>query len=176
MDINHVVLVGRLTRDAEYKVVPSGQALCNFAIAVNRFKKAGDQYVEEANFFDVVLWGRQAETLNRYLLKGKQVGIEGELRQERWQQPDGQNRSKVRIVANNVQLLGGGQSASTGYGDTSTGGYGNAPVGGGYSVPAGNYPPAPPAPPRPAPAQTPPFQQPPNQDARNFPGGDDIPF
>ena len=105
-DINHVVLVGRLTRDAELKYTASGQAVCKFSVAVNRRKKNGDQWEDEANYFDIVLWGRQGESLNQYLLKGKAVGVDGELRQDRWQQ-DGQNRSKVEIVANNIQLLGG---------------------------------------------------------------------
>ncbi|MDR0709436.1 MAG: single-stranded DNA-binding protein [Spirochaetaceae bacterium] len=117
-DINHVVLVGRLTRDAELKYTAGGQAVCKFSIAVNRRKKSGDQWVDEANFFDIVLWGRQGESLSQYLLKGKQVGIEGELRQDRWEQ-DGQNRSKVEIVANNLQLLGGN---SPGTGGTTGGG------------------------------------------------------
>ena len=105
-DINNVVLVGRLTRDAELKYTTGGQAVCKFSIAVNRRRKNGDQWEDEANFFDIVLWGRQGEALNQYLLKGKTVGVEGELRQDRWQQ-DGQNRSKVEIVANNIQLMGG---------------------------------------------------------------------
>jgi single-strand DNA-binding protein len=105
-DINHVVLVGRLTRDAELKYTAGGQAVCKFSVAVNRRRKNGDQWEDEANYFDVVLWGRQGESLNQYLVKGKSVGVEGELRQDRWQQ-DGQNRSKVEIVANNIQLLGG---------------------------------------------------------------------
>jgi single-strand DNA-binding protein len=112
-DINHVVLVGRLTRDAELKYTPGGQAVCKFSVAVNRRRKNGDQWEDEANYFDVVLWGRQGESLNQYLLKGKTVGVEGELRQDRWQQ-DGQNRSKVEIVAGNIQLLGGGSSGSVG--------------------------------------------------------------
>ena len=70
-DINHVVLVGRLTRDAELKYIPSGQALSKFSIALNRKRKNGDQWVDEANFFDIVLWGRQAEAINQYLVKGK---------------------------------------------------------------------------------------------------------
>jgi single-strand DNA-binding protein len=114
-DINHVVLVGRLTRDAELKYTAGGQAVCKFSIAVNRRKKSGEQWVDEANFFDIVLWGRQGESVNQYLLKGKQVGIEGELRQDRWEQ-DGQNRSKVEIVANNLQLLGGNSPGGTGGG------------------------------------------------------------
>ena len=107
VDLNHVVLIGRLTRDAELKYTSSGQAVCKFAIAVNRRKKSGDQWEEEPNFFDIVVWGRQGESLNQYLVKGKMVAVDGELRQDRWQQ-DGQNRSKVEIVANTLQLLGGG--------------------------------------------------------------------
>ena len=110
-DINCVVLVGRLTRDAELKYTPSGQAVCKFAIAVNRSRKNGDQWVDEANFFDIVLWGRQGEAITKFLVKGKSVAVEGELRQDRWQQ-DGQNRSKVEVVAANVQLLGGTPGSS----------------------------------------------------------------
>ncbi len=120
-DLNHVVLIGRLTRDAELKYTAGGQAVCKFSLAINRRKKSGDQWVEEPNFFDVVLWGRQGETLNQYLVKGKQIAVEGELRQDRWEQ-DGQNRSKVEIMANNVQLLGGGAGA---------GGAGGYPAGSG---------------------------------------------
>jgi single-strand DNA-binding protein len=109
-DLNHAVLIGRLTRDAELKYTSGGQAVCKFSIAVNRRKKNGDQWEDEANFFDIVVWGRQGESLHQYLVKGKMVGIDGELRQDRWQQ-DGQNRSKVEIIANNLQLLGGGPSS-----------------------------------------------------------------
>ena len=110
VDLNHVVLIGRLTREAEIKYTASGQAVCKFSIAVNRRKKSGDQWEDEANFFDIVVWGRQGESLHPYLVKGKMVAVDGELRQDRWQQ-DGQNRSKVEIIANYVQLLGGGQSS-----------------------------------------------------------------
>jgi len=105
MDINSVTIVGNLTRDAELKSTSGGMAVCKFSVAVNRRVKKGDGWETEAGFSDVNLWGRQAESLGRYLTKGKQVGIAGELRQERWQQ-DGQTRSKVLIVANNIQLLG----------------------------------------------------------------------
>jgi len=110
-DLNHVVLIGRLTRDAEIKYTAGGQAVCKFSIAVNRRKKVGDNWEDEANFFDIVLWGKQGESLQSYLVKGKMVGVDGELRQDRWQQ-DGQNRSKVEIVANYLQLLGGGGQSS----------------------------------------------------------------
>jgi len=105
-DINHVVLVGRLTRDAELKYTNSGLAVCKFSLAINRRKKNGDQWVDEAHFFDVVLMGRTGESIHRYLQKGKQVGVEGELRQSRWEH-EGQSRSRVEIFATNVQLLGG---------------------------------------------------------------------
>jgi single-strand DNA-binding protein len=106
-DINHVVLVGRLTRDAELKYTNSGTALCKFSLAINRRRKNGDQWIDEPNFFDVVLMGRMGESVHRYLLKGKQVGIQGELHQSRWE-TDGQSRSRVEVFANNLQLLGGG--------------------------------------------------------------------
>ena len=137
-DINHVVLIGRLTRDAELKYTSTGQAVCKFSIAVNRRRKNGDQWEDEANFFDVVLWGRQGESLNQYLLKGKAVGVEGELRQDRWQQ-DGQNRSKVEIVANNIQLLGGSGQGSSSYGgggNSGSGNQGSSPTNRGENVPA----------------------------------------
>jgi single-strand DNA-binding protein len=110
-DLNHVVLIGRLTREAELKYTAGGQAVCKFSIAVNRRKKNGDQWEDEANFFDITVWGKQGESLHPYLTKGKMVGVDGELRQDRWQQ-DGQNRSKVEIVASYVQLLGGGGGSS----------------------------------------------------------------
>jgi single-strand DNA-binding protein len=128
-DINRVVLVGRLTRDAELKYTATGQAVCKFSVAVNRRRKNGDQWEEEASYFDVVVWGRSGESLNQYLLKGKAVGIDGELRQDRWQQ-DGQNRSKVEIVASNIQLLSGG-----GQGGGGSGGGGGGGGGQGFSQP-----------------------------------------
>ncbi|MDR1949264.1 MAG: single-stranded DNA-binding protein [Spirochaetaceae bacterium] len=141
-DLNHVALIGRLTRDAELKYTAGGQAVCKFSIAVNRRRKNGDQWEDEANYFDIVLWGRQGESLNQYLVKGKQIGVDGELRQDRWQQ-DGQNRSKVEIVADNVQLLGGGQGGQAGQGGASygpSGGYaGNG--GGGFQERRGEAPP-----------------------------------
>jgi single-strand DNA-binding protein len=106
-DLNRAILVGRLTRDAEVKYTQSGVAVCKFSIAVNRRKKVGDQWTEEANFFDIVLWGRQGEVLAQYLTKGKQVAVDGELWQNRWKDQNGQNRSKEEINANTVQLLGG---------------------------------------------------------------------
>lgn len=105
-DINKVILVGRLTKNALLRYTQSGDALSNFALAVNRKVKNGDCWKDEASFFDIVLLGKQAEALNQYLQKGKQVAIEGYLKQERWQK-DGINYSRVVIVAQSIQLLGG---------------------------------------------------------------------
>ena len=105
-DINHVTLVGRLTRDAELKYTNSGQAVSNISLAVNQRRRRDDQWVDEAHFFDCVVWGRTAEALNPYLVKGKQVGVEGQLRQSRWEQ-EGRTRSRVEISVINLQLLGG---------------------------------------------------------------------
>ena len=113
-DINHVVLVGRLVRDAQLKYTNSGLAICEFSIAINNRRKQGDEWVDEPNFFDVTLFGRQGEAIQRYLTQGKQVGVDGQLRQDRWQTPEGQNRSKVSVVANNVMLLGSRDGGSGG--------------------------------------------------------------
>lgn len=109
-DINHVILIGRLTRDAELKYTSGGMAVCKFDIAVNKKRKQGEQYIDEVSYIPIVLWGKSGEALNQYLVKGKQVAVEGELHQNRWEQ-DGQSRSKIEINANNVQLLGGNQGA-----------------------------------------------------------------
>jgi single-strand DNA-binding protein len=112
-DLSVAVIVGRLTRDAELKYTNSGQAICHFSVATSSRKKKGDQWVDEASFWDVDLWGKQGESVNQYLVKGKLVAVEGAMRQDRWEQ-DGQSRMKVIISANTVQLLGsnapGGQS------------------------------------------------------------------
>ena len=110
-DINQIILVGRLTRDCELKYTSGGMAIGSMALAVNRRVKKGDQWTDEGNFFDVTLFGKQAEGLNQYLLKGTQIAVTGELVQERWEK-DGQKRSAVKINAQGVQLLGsakGGQ-------------------------------------------------------------------
>ena len=110
-DTNHVILVGRLTKDLgtderSFGYVANGQARANISIAVNRSKKNGDQWIDEVNYFDVTIWGKTAENLKPYLTKGKQIIIDGYLKQDRWEK-DGQKFSKVTVVANNVQLIGG---------------------------------------------------------------------
>ena len=104
-DINQVVLVGRLTRDVEMRDA-HGTAIAEMSIAVNYSRKTGDEWKDEVSFIDAVLIGKRAEGLGQYLVKGKQVCIAGELRQERWEK-DGQKRSKVKVVVGDIQLLGG---------------------------------------------------------------------
>jgi single-strand DNA-binding protein len=111
-DMNQVSLIGRLTRDGELRYTASGTALSSFSIAVNRRIKKGDQWTDEASFFDITLWNKQAEGLNKYLLKGGQVAISGYLKQERWQK-DGQNFSKVSVHVEDIQLLGGKREGSS---------------------------------------------------------------
>ena len=104
-DLNHVTLIGRVTKDVTLEYIGQN-AKSDVSIAVNRSKKQNDQWVEEVSYFYFTLWGKTAENLRPYLTKGKQIGFEGHLRQERWEK-DGQKFSKVSIVAENVQLLGG---------------------------------------------------------------------
>lgn len=116
-DLNHVVLIGRLTRDLgtderSFGYIGNGLARANVSIAVNRSRKDGEQWIEEANFFDVTIWGKTAENLKPYLTKGKQICVEGYLKQDRWEK-DGVKNSKVSIQATNVQLLGGRNEGSS---------------------------------------------------------------
>ena len=125
-DLNHVVLIGRLTQDLgsderSFGYVGNGQARANVSIAVNRSKKSGDQWIEEVNYFNITIWGKTAENLKPYLTKGKQICVEGHLKQDRWEK-DGQKQSRVTIVADQVQVLGGKGDSSQ-----SSGSAGGAP-------------------------------------------------
>ena len=121
MDMNYVFEIGNLTRDEELKYTPGGMAVGSFSIAVNRRVKKGQDWVDEVNYFDVSIFGKQAEGLKKFLTKGKQVGIVGYVKQDRWTDLNGQKRSTVKIVANELQLLGGKDN-----GNQSSGGYENA--------------------------------------------------
>jgi single-strand DNA-binding protein len=109
--MNSVTLIGRLTRDSELKYSSGGAAIASLSIAVNSKKKQGDRWVDEVDYFDCTLFGKQAESLNQYLNKGKQIGITGRLKQNRWEK-DGQNYSKVVVIVNQIDLLGGTERQS----------------------------------------------------------------
>lgn len=106
-DLNQVFVIGRLVRDPEIKYTPSGTPVTKFSIANNQSIKKGEVYEDYVNYFDVTVWGNQAVNCEKYLSKGKQIAITGELRQSRWtDEGPGQNRSKVEITAHSVQFLG----------------------------------------------------------------------
>lgn len=105
---NRVILVGNLTRDIELKYTPGGTAVTDIGMAVNdRRKSASGEWVDETTFVDVTLWGRTAEVASEYLGKGSPILIEGRLKLDTWE-TDGQKRSKLRVVCDRMQMLGGG--------------------------------------------------------------------
>ncbi len=111
--LNRVFIIGNLTMDPELRFTPNGTAVANLRVAVNhRYQGASGDWVEEASFFNVVAWGRQAEVCNEYLRKGRPVLIEGRLRSRSWETPEGQKRSAVEIVASRVQFLGKAETRS----------------------------------------------------------------
>ncbi|MDD5358297.1 MAG: single-stranded DNA-binding protein [Candidatus Nanoarchaeia archaeon] len=104
-DLNRWIGIGRLVRDAELKYISTGTALCKFSIACNDRIKKGDQWEDDTSFLEIVLWGKTGEALTKYLVKGKTVGVEGRIKMDTWES-EGQKRSKLYIVADEVQLLG----------------------------------------------------------------------
>lgn len=110
-DINHVITIGRLTRDIsklDFGYTTGGTARLNLSIAVNRSVKKNGAWTDSVSFFDITVWGKQAENIRQFLHKGKQIAIEGYIDQQRWEK-DGQKYSKVVIIADSVQLLGNSQ-------------------------------------------------------------------
>lgn len=106
-DINRVYLVGRMTADPEMKHLNGGSAFCSFGLANNRtYKKGNGEAVDEASFFQCILWGKAGENFHRFGAKGKQVAIEGRLRQRRWESGDGKTQSAVEIIVENFQFMG----------------------------------------------------------------------
>ena len=99
---NTVTIVGNATRDPELRFTPSGTPVCNFGVAWNRrFERSGEQ-VEEVSFFDVTCWSSLAENVAESITKGARVVVLGRLDQRSWETPDGERRSKVEIVADDV--------------------------------------------------------------------------
>src|SRR5579872_569841 len=115
---NRVIMVGNLTRDPEYRNLPSGQGVCRLGLATNRqFKnKQTGSLVQEVCYIDVDVWGAQAESCRQYLQKGRPVLIEGRLKLDSWDDQSGQKRSKHSIVAERVVFLSNGASAEASFG------------------------------------------------------------
>jgi single-strand DNA-binding protein len=121
-NLNRVLLIGNLTRDPEIRYTPKGTAVGDIAIAVNRvYSGENGEKKEEVTFVDVTLWGRQAEVAQQYLKKGRQVFIEGRLQLDTWDdKQSGQKRSRLRVVAENMQMLGSRAEAESSSGATSS--------------------------------------------------------
>ena len=138
---NQVILLGNLTRDVELKHTPSNQAVANIGLAMNRQYQTRDgERREETTFVDCEAWGRQAEVMAQYLSKGRPVFIQGRLKLDTWQDQQGQNRSKLKVVVENFQFVGGREGAGGGNGGGGGGGGyrgGNNQDGGGSFQPAG---------------------------------------
>lgn len=104
-DLNKVMVIGRLTKDAELTFMNSGSAKLEFSIAFTTSKKSGNEWVDESNYLNgLAVWGKSAENLKPYLVRGTLVGIEGHLKMDSWEK-DGQKHSLLKVVVDNVQLL-----------------------------------------------------------------------
>ncbi len=117
--LNAIVLIGRLTRDPELRYTPSGTAVCNFSLAVNR-RFTNQQGERETDFIDVVVWRQQAERVAQHLTKGRMVAVQGRLQIRSYEDRDGNRRKAAEVVADDVEFLdsprrdGASAAASTG--------------------------------------------------------------
>jgi single-strand DNA-binding protein len=113
---NKVILLGNLTRDPEVRYTPKGSAVCDLGVAVNRvYTTDSGEKREEATFVDVTFWGRTAEVAGEYLKKGRPIFIEGRLQLDSWEdKQSGQKRSKLKVIGETMQLLGGRAAAGAG--------------------------------------------------------------
>ncbi|MEN8773188.1 MAG: single-stranded DNA-binding protein [Akkermansiaceae bacterium] len=124
-NVNKVMLLGNITRDLEVRYTPKGTAVCDLGMAVNRIRTGDNgERIEEVTYVDVTLWGRQAELAGQYLSKGRSVFIEGRLQLDQWDdKATGQKRSRLRVVGENMQFIGGqGGGGSQGGGSQQGGG------------------------------------------------------
>ena len=103
--MNQVALIGRIATEIELKYLKDGTAVANFNLAI-------DGYKDETYFFEIVCWGNTAENTAEYMSKGREVGISGELQQDKWQNDDGYNRSKVKVNARQVKFLSGSDNSN----------------------------------------------------------------
>jgi single-strand DNA-binding protein len=116
---NQVILMGNLTRDPELRQTPNGQSVCSFSLALNRsYKGADGNWTEATDYIDVVAWGPLGERVAQYLTKGRPCLVNGRLQSRSWEQ-EGQKRSKVEVVAQDVTFLGGAGGGEGGGGNYS---------------------------------------------------------
>lgn len=135
MDLNKVMIIGRLTREPELRTTPNGASVCQIGLATNYVynNQQSGQKVEQVEYHNVVMWRKLAEIANQYLKKGQRVYIEGRLVTRSWDAQDGTKRSKTEIVADNMIMLDGGkgQGSDGNGGGTSNFGGNNSNNGGG---------------------------------------------
>lgn len=106
MDLNKVMLIGRLTKNPEVRATPTGQSVTSFSIATNRsYKDASGQRIDKAEFHNIVAWGKLAEICGQYLTKGKRAYLEGRLQTRDWVGQDGVRRYSTEVVADNMIIL-----------------------------------------------------------------------
>ncbi len=130
--LNKVLLMGNLTRDPELRYIPSGTAVAKLGLAVNREyqdRQSGEKK-EDVCFLDITVWGKQAEVCNQYLSKGRSVFIEGRLEYSTWETKEGDKRSKIEVIAERVQFLGGRRDEEGGGGPRRESSRGSAPASG----------------------------------------------
>ncbi len=137
MSFNKIIVVGNLGRDPELRYTPQGTPVTSFSLATNERETRGGEKVDVTTWFDVTLFGRQAEVASQYLAKGKQVYVEGRFRSEEWTDRDGNKRVTNKIKASDMQLIdrvqGGEQSMSAAAGAGASGGGAGAAEGAGES-------------------------------------------
>ena len=109
-DLNEVIVSGRLTRDCELRYTPSGTAVTDVIIASNRIWSKDSDRQEETTFVDVTIWGKQAESLHEYLVKGRHIMVVGRLKLNKWETEEGDKRSKLTMVAEKINLTPGGRA------------------------------------------------------------------
>ena len=108
-----VIIVGNVTRDPELRSTPSGTQVCSFSVAVNRsYKDNSGSNVENVSFFDCSAWGKQGETIAQYVKKGSGILVSGRLEQRSWEDKEGQKRSRVEIVVEDFNFIGGGDGGN----------------------------------------------------------------
>jgi single-strand DNA-binding protein len=123
MDLNKVMIIGRLTRDPELRTIPTGASVCQLGVATNYVytNQQSKQKVEQVEYHNIVMWGKLAEIANQYLKKGRRVYLEGRLQTRSWDAQDGTKRSRTEIVADNMIMLDGGQANNSGSNNFSSG-------------------------------------------------------
>lgn len=112
--LNQVIIMGNLTRDPDLRTIPSGQSVCSFSLALNRsYKDSNDQWQEATDYVDVVAWSNLGDRISTYLRKGSRCLVQGRLQSRSWEQEDGQKRSKLEVLANDVTFLDSRSSDSS---------------------------------------------------------------